>query len=69
MTSQTPRLTSRQVEVFNIIQRYISEREDSPTLKELKELIGAASIRSVTQYLGALEKKASLLGRDTKLAI
>ncbi len=73
MFKQTPRLTPRQVEVFNIIQRYISEHGESPTLNELKELIGATSVRSVTQYLEALEKKGLITrsryqNRNIKLA-
>ncbi len=57
MFTQNPRLTPRQVEVFNSIQNYIAEHGESPTLKELAKLIGANSVRSVTQYLEALEKK------------
>lgn len=57
MFTQNPRLTARQAEVFNNIQSYVAEHGESPTLKELATLIGANSIRSVTQYLEALEKK------------
>ncbi len=50
-------LTQNQQEVFKQIQKYIENHGQSPTISELKELIGASSLRSVTQYLEALENK------------
>jgi len=57
MESQFPRLTTKQLRVYNALKGFISEHQKSPTLKELSQLIEASSIRSVTQYLNSLEKK------------
>jgi repressor LexA len=57
MPNEVSRLTPKQLEVFNAIQSYISEHQESPTLKELAGLMKFPSIRSVVQYLEALERK------------
>lgn len=54
-------LTPNQQEVLRKIQAYIGQHAQSPTISELKELIGVASLRSVTQYLESLENKGLLI--------
>ena len=54
---EQPTLTQKQQEVFNLIQNYIDQHGQSPTIKELKGLLKVSSIRSVTQYLQSLQKK------------
>lgn len=50
-------LTQRQQEVFIIIKAFIVKHRESPTTKELRDLIKVKSLRSVTQYLDSLENK------------
>jgi repressor LexA len=57
MPNKLSNLTPKQLKIFNALQRYFTEHQESPTLKELAVLISTKSIRSVTQYLEALEKK------------
>lgn len=61
MESQFPRLTTKQLRVYEVLKKFISEHQKSPTLKELSQLIEASSIRSVTQYLNSLEKKGLII--------
>lgn len=50
-------LTPSQRRVYEFIKLRISKSGRSPTLSEIAKEIGAGSIRSVTQYLEALERK------------
>ncbi len=50
-------LTEKQQNVLDTITEFISKYGKSPTIEELKELLGQKSKRGVTQYLEALEKK------------
>jgi repressor LexA len=50
-------LTDKQLRVLNIIEDYIKKEGFSPTLEEIQHEIDAKSVRSVVQYLDALEKK------------
>src|SRR3989338_2865778 len=56
-------LTDKQQQVFSFICDYINDRGVSPTIDEIRQFIGAASIRTAAQYLEALERK-SLIRRD-----
>lgn len=51
------RLTPNQQEVLDIIAEFIDKNGFSPSVTELARLINASSLRTVTQYLEALEKK------------
>lgn len=50
-------LTKKQEKVFKLIGGYFEEHGESPTITELKELLGKKSLRSITQYLDILERK------------
>ena len=50
-------LTDKQLRVLNLIEDYIKKEGFSPTLEEIQNEIEAKSVRSVAQYLDALEKK------------
>lgn len=53
----TNKLTHKQQRVYNLIRERIEQAGEAPTLAELATAIGAASTRTVTQYLEALERK------------
>lgn len=61
MMPNQSRLTPNQLRVLEALQRYFTEHQEAPTLKELKRLLETRSIRSVTQYLDALEKKGFII--------
>lgn len=50
-------LTYKQHQVISELKNYISKNGESPTLEELRERLGVQSLRTVTQYLDALEQK------------
>lgn len=50
-------LTKKQEKVFNLIGKYYRENKTSPTISELKEMLGVKSLRTVTQYLEILERE------------
>ena len=50
-------LTKNQHHVYSFIKETLSETGQAPTLGEIARAIDAGSIRSVTQYLEALERK------------
>ena len=54
------KLTERQQKVFDYIYEYIEKKGFSPTLDEIRQYIGVASIRTAAQYLEALERKGLL---------
>lgn len=60
-------LTKKQREVFELIKGRILKRGESPTLAELREKLEAKSMRTVTQYLEALQRKG-LIRRDRYVA-
>ncbi len=51
------KLTKKQRKVFNLIESYFNKYGCSPTITELKEALAVNSLRTVVQYLEALEKK------------
>jgi repressor LexA len=53
----TNTLTNKQNQVYEYIKARIESDSQAPTLSEIATEIGATSIRSVTQYLEALERK------------
>ncbi len=59
----TNTLTRNQQAVYEFIKAKITESGQAPTLAEIATEIGASSVRSVTQYLEALERK-SLIQRN-----
>ena len=54
-------LTSKQQKCWELIREYITEKEISPTVKELATMLGVKSTRSVTQYLETLERKGYIM--------
>ncbi len=56
-------LTSNQHALYSKLQGYFRANEHSPTLEELRELIGAKTINTVVQYLNALERKGYIVRR------
>jgi len=56
-------LTSKQRRVLETIELYVRAKGEPPTLDELRTSLGFKSLRTVTQYLEALEKKGFLLRR------
>lgn len=59
----TATLTGNQQQVFDFIKTRIYQDGQAPTLGEIAQEIGAGSLRSVTQYLEALERKG-LIARN-----
>jgi repressor LexA len=57
MDFKRPTLTPNQHRFYAVLREYIAKWGISPTIPELKKLIGVSSLRSVTQYLEALERK------------
>lgn len=64
MNKEATQLTKKQDKVFKIIEGYFTRYHISPTITELKEALKVKSLRTVTQYLEALEKKG-LIYRKT----
>jgi len=54
---QAPKMTQKQQEVLRVIRHFIEENRQSPTVNELADLLKVRSLRTVMQYLEALEKK------------
>lgn len=50
-------LTPKQKRVLDNIELYVRARNEPPTLEELRKNLGFKSLRTVTQYLEALESK------------
>lgn len=50
-------LTIKQRKVFDFICAYVHDRGESPTVIEISRFLGVSSLRTVTQYLEALEQK------------
>lgn len=51
------KLTRRQAQVLDEINRYIGANGFPPSLRDLKQLLGITSLRGVTVHLDALEHK------------
>ncbi len=56
-------LTHKQQRVLENIRLYVEAKGVPPTLEELKKNLGLKSLRTVTQYLEALERKGYILRR------
>lgn len=56
-------LTYKQQQVINELKSYIGLNGESPTLEELREKLRVQSLRTVTQYLDALEEKGYISRR------
>jgi len=54
------KLTQLQEKVLDYIHKYINEKGFSPTLDEIRQYIGVASIRTAAQHLESLERKGFL---------
>lgn len=50
-------LTSKQKRVLDFISSYLSQKDQSPTIEEIRSSLGFKSSRSVIQYLDALAEK------------
>lgn len=57
LANKSARLTEKQQEILGVIQKFTEKTGESPTITELAGLIGATSLRTITQRLEALEKK------------
>lgn len=56
-------ITSKQKRVLDNIELYIKAKGEPPTLEELRKNLGFKSLRTVTQYLEALERKGFIIRR------
>ncbi len=56
-------LTGKQKRVLDNIELYIKAKGEPPTLDELRQNLGFKSLRTVTQYLEALERKGFIVRR------
>lgn len=56
-------LTPKQKRVLDNIELYVRARNEPPTLEELRKNLGFKSLRTVTQYLEALESKGYISRR------
>lgn len=59
-------LTKRQKEVLELLRQHIVRHGASPTIEEMAKKIKVSSLRTVTQYLEALEKKGYILRTKNK---
>lgn len=50
-------LTPKQKETYDLLKEAVIQRGESPTIDELRKMLGLSSLRSVTQRLEALEAK------------
>lgn len=56
-------LTGKQKRVLDNIQLYINAKGEPPTLDELRQNLGFKSLRTVMQYIEALERKGFIVRR------
>ncbi len=56
-------LTYKQHQVISELKTYITKNGESPTLDELRQRLQVQSLRTVTQYLDALEEKGYIVRR------
>ncbi len=56
-------LTGKQKRVLDNIQLYITAKGEPPTLDELRQNLGFKSLRTVVQYIEALERKGYIVRR------
>ncbi len=56
-------LTFKQQRVLNAVREHIYKQDQSPTLEQLRSVLGFSSLRTVTQYLDILERKGYLVRR------
>lgn len=61
------KITKKQRRVSEYIMEYIKKNGISPTIREIQDAIKAKSVRTVTQYLEALEKKGLILRNENKV--
>lgn len=57
-------LTEKQEQVLELLRGYQLEHGASPTIRELKEMLGVSSDNSVLKHLDALEQKGFISRRD-----
>lgn len=55
--NERPQLTGRQVQVFEVLKRAMSQNGYPPTVREIADAVGLSSPSSVKHQLDALEKK------------
>lgn len=56
-------LTFKQQRVLNALREHIYKQNQSPTLEQLRSMLGFSSLRTVTQYLDILERKGYIVRR------
>lgn len=56
-------ISHRQLKLYRFIEKELKDKGLSPTMREMAAEMGVKSLRSVTQYLEALQKRG-LIGRD-----
>jgi repressor LexA len=57
-------LTSKQQQIYNFLEAYISEHSCPPTLREISEHIGTKGTATAMQHLEALERKGHIQRRE-----
>lgn len=57
LKNKSKNLTSKQKKVYDFIVSFIEKKTFSPTISEIADFLKVSSLRTVTQYLEALEKK------------
>lgn len=57
-------LTDRQEEILNFVERYTAAHHYPPTLREIADEYGLASLNGVKKHLHALAKKGHLVRKD-----
>lgn len=62
-------LTRRQQEVFDLIVKFIEEREYPPTVQELADLLGVSSKNAIAKHLHALMQKGYIAHDSTARGI
>ena len=56
-------LTYKQQRVLDVLRDHINKWQEPPTLEQLRQKLGFASLRTVTQYLDILERKGYIVRR------
>jgi repressor LexA len=54
-------LTYKQQRVLDAVKSYLEVKSESPTLEQLRTILGFSSLRTVTQYLDTLEQKGYIV--------
>ncbi|MFJ1536678.1 LexA family protein [Streptomyces mirabilis] len=61
MNRRPEHLTAREEQILRCIQRWIEERGEGPSVRQLADGIGLSSTASVAYHLGNLEERGALV--------